>query len=199
MLISISCLLLFIGNATADSINRESAIKHLKEKGVYIPKNNIFDSIDFSGDVQINDKDLVFLPSFPELEILHLSKTSITNIGLKNISLLAKLETLTLSNTKINDEGLGNIVNLTNISILNLKDTKISDEGLKYLKNMTKLTELNLMGTRVTDKGLDYLSELPNLQIIMVRGTKVTQRGFNKFKKRFPNKYITFESEEEMR
>jgi hypothetical protein len=115
------------------------------------------------------------------------------------IKTLSRLETLHLEGVQITSSGLKLLSDNRNKQLLVLKNTKISDEGLMYLRNMNKLQELNLMNTNITDKGLDYLAALPNLQTIMVRGTKITKNGFNKFKKRFPTKYITFETEEEMK
>ena len=64
-----------------------------------------------------------------ELQILDLSGTLVTGVGLKELASLKKLQTL------------------------NLDDSKLSDAGSKELAGLKQLTELR-WGTQVTDAGL---------------------------------------------
>jgi Leucine-rich repeat (LRR) protein len=72
-----------------------------------------------------------------------------------------------LSKTAITDEGLKHLSVLINIDTLNLENTQISDAGLKHLSDLTNLDQL-LLGnnTQVTDEGIKELQRaLPNCRI----------------------------------
>jgi len=167
----ISCAL------NGENINRDEAKNYYNSKGIITGEfNGMVDSLDFTGlRKNISDKDLEFLPLFPEVVAIHLS-------GCKNIT----------------NESLRYLSDLDKLEILNLADTKITDAGLKYLKNLKSLKELDLFNTKVTDKGIQELASVKSLTLLMLHGTKVTQKGIDELKKKLPNCYITLESREEL-
>ena len=113
-------------------------------------RNRIFDE-KISGDVayiyladaNVADSDLVRLREFARLKYLFLTRTKITNDGLRFLQHLESLE------------------------MLDLEDTSISDRGLLYLRGMANLKTLILIGTKVTESGVMELQRaLPNASII---------------------------------
>jgi len=97
---------------------------------------------------------------------LDLSRTKITDAGLKEAAKLQKLERLGLTDTKITDEGLKEVAKLQKLTMLWLNDTKITDEGLKEVVKLQKLTFLDLADTKITDEGVAELKKaLPNCEI----------------------------------
>jgi Leucine-rich repeat (LRR) protein len=79
---------------------------------------------------------------------------------------LTKLRTLTLTKTQITDDGLRHVSGLTELLTLRLDSTQITDDGLRHLIGLNNLLQLNLNDTQVTDEGtLDLKKQLPNCEI----------------------------------
>jgi Leucine-rich repeat (LRR) protein len=70
---------------------------------------------------------------------LKLSKTTITNEGLKELKALTNLAELDLEGTSLTDEGLPALKQLTTLKRIDLKDTKITDEGFEDLRKTLNL------------------------------------------------------------
>ncbi len=155
--------------------DNEKAIEYFKGKeGTVREKKGYVYLVDLSAENYINDKDLQYIVNFSNLEIAHLSNTSITSNGLKYFSNMIKLKALSLDNTRVDDS------------------------GMKYLKRLESLQQLDLVNTKVTDIGIQELSGLENLRMLKLRGSKVTQKGIDKLKKKLPDCYITLETDEEI-
>jgi len=116
---------------------------------------------------KIQDSQLALLqPVNDQLAVLNLSRTSITDEGLKNLENLPNLRKLHLENTKITDAGLAHLKNLQNLEYLNLYGTAVSDAGLTDLQGLKNLKALYLWQTKVTPTGVEQLkTALPNCQI----------------------------------
>ena len=98
----------------------------------------------------------------------------------------AQVAALNLSRTKVTDDGLKALEPLKNLRKLHLENTKIGDAGLTHLKGLTSLEYLNLYGTQVTDSGLAQLEGLKNLKALYLWQTKVTPAGVEKLKQALP-------------
>jgi Leucine-rich repeat (LRR) protein len=103
-------------------------------------------------DFDLADQEMVHLREFPNLRILDLCQSHVTDLGLANLSGLKKLERLTLYESKITDTGLQNIVGLKSLEDLDLQHTSISDVGLVHLSGLSNLSWLELGDTQITDK-----------------------------------------------
>ena len=73
---------------------------------------------------------------------LALSRTKITDAGLKEVAKLQKLERLGLEGTKITDAGLKEVAKLQQLKILWLQDTQITDAGVTELKKALPKCEI---------------------------------------------------------
>jgi len=111
------------------------------------------------------------------LHELDLSRTSITDAGLKSLKGPASLRSVNLSRTHIDGSGLESIDSLTGLVALTLDDSKVIDDGLIHLRGVPGLGSLSLAGTCVTDAGLDYLRKLPHLYVLNLSRTEVTDAG----------------------
>jgi hypothetical protein len=65
---------------------------------------------------------------------LDLSRTSVTDAGLRSLSALSQLQSLKLGRTKITDAGLKALTGLKQLRWLDLRETAVTDAGLKELK-----------------------------------------------------------------
>ncbi len=103
--------------------------------------------------------------------------------AMKTIAKLPELELLFLRDTKVTDDGLSDIAKIKSLTTLDLSGTKVSDAGLKWLKQLPKLNYLRLgvyrEGAVITDDGLVTIGELANLEHLDLSGTKVTNQGLS--------------------
>ena len=90
---------------------------------------------------------------------------------------------LDLSRTGITDAGLKVLAKMPNLERLDLRGTAVGDAGVKALAGLTHLESLNLYGTGVTDAGLEALRGLPSLRRLYVGGTPVTEPGLDALRK----------------
>ena len=116
---------------------------------------------------KISDAQVALIqPVEQQLAVLNLSRTSITDEGLKTLESLPNLRKLHLENTKITDGGLAHLKNLKSLEYLNLYNTAITDAGLTDLQGLTNLKALYLWQTKVTPTGVEQLkTALPKCQI----------------------------------
>jgi mono/diheme cytochrome c family protein len=84
---------------------------------------------------------------------------------------------LDLSRTRITDAGLKALEKMPNLQHLDLRGTAVGDAGLHALAPLQDLRTLGLYGTAVTDAGLPALQRLSGLKRLYVGGTKVTPPG----------------------
>jgi Leucine-rich repeat (LRR) protein len=112
-------------------------------------------------------KKLADLPSGDfEVEKIDLTKTTVTDADLENLSVLPELQALSLHGTKISNEGMTHLTALKNLKDLDLSNTNITDEGLKILAGIPSLEKLHLHATAVSNKGLqEFHASVPGCQI----------------------------------
>lgn len=129
---------------------------------------------------EITDEGLQIIAQIPSIETLNLIGASggITDAGLVPlIKGLPNLRVLGLSNSSITDDGLKSIATLTKLNQLLLEGTAIGNEGLAHLRNLPELEILKLAGTQVNDAGLVHLTTLPKLKHLALSHTDVTGAG----------------------
>lgn len=163
-------------------------------------------NLDFA---RFTDNGYAHLRNLENLTKLVLSRTQITDEGLKNIAGLIKLESLNLwGASKITDNGLFHLQNLINLTELDLASTnttnvgvsyivglknlkslnlwnvrQISDDGVAYLRYLINLTNLDLFNTQITNNGLPYVGALTNLKSLSLRdAVNVTDEGLGTLK-----------------
>ena len=104
------------------------------------------------------------------------SKTNVLSDADLNelVRLLPQIRILLLKSTHITDAQLSTLNGLRELSVLRLSDTTITDAGLEHLTAIKHLRVLDLDNTRVTDAGLAQLTG-HKLYALHLSGTKVTE------------------------
>ena len=70
---------------------------------------------------------------------------------------------LSLSRTRVTDAGLRHVSQLPNLQVLGLAETAVTDRGLNLLQQLRAMQSVNLRRTRVTRQGIVELkTALPN-------------------------------------
>jgi hypothetical protein len=92
-----------------------------------------------------------------DLVWLDLSRTAITDAGLKALTAMPNLEHLDLRETAVGDAGVAALAPLGHLRTLGLYGTAVTDEGLPSIQRLAGVTRLYVGGTRVTDRGLAAL------------------------------------------
>jgi hypothetical protein len=120
-----------------------------------------------SKEAATGDKELAELaPLLGNIAWLDLSRTKVSDAGLKSLSMAARLVRLDLHATAVTDAGLGSLKEAKELRSLNLYGTAVSDAGLAELEGMSALEDLYLRDTKVTEAGIAKLGEkLPLAEI----------------------------------
>ena len=131
--------------------------------GMYIESDHWIDNVQG----RVTDAQLAeYLKALPEIHVLILEGTEVTDAGLEHLKKLTQLQKLELGDTHITDSGLQYLAGLPGLQFLELHQTRITDQGLKHLEASNQLQGLNLHGTQVTDAGVAKLQQaLPNCRI----------------------------------
>jgi uncharacterized protein YjbI with pentapeptide repeats len=104
---------------------------------------------------------------------LHLVDQPVVDADLKCIATLDHLKTLSLIRTSITDAGMSELSVLSNLEILSLDGTAaVTDHGLKHIAELKSLKVLQLNNTAITRAGLQHLSALDNLHTLELGGCK---------------------------
>jgi hypothetical protein len=126
----------------------------------------------------VSDTDLRRLNELPDLTVLDLSLTHITDQGMQEIKGLPNVTDLNLYFAEyVTDEGLSAIKDWKKLRRLNLRGTKIGDTALEHISGIKALESLNVSATLMTDVGLERLTMLPNLRELSMGGNELGDAG----------------------
>ena len=106
------------------------------------------------------DEALALLPRAGRVRTLSLSRTKVTDAGLRSLSQLKDLETLDLSFTDVGDSGVAHLAGMQGLRQLVLNDTMITHASLAILAKMTRLKSVNLSRTRVNEEAVEQLRRM---------------------------------------
>jgi hypothetical protein len=164
-------------------------VAHLSESasgGRTIIKNGY--SISFERPIDDNDLASIQdkLRSFRRLQ-LDLTKSNITNAGIRALTDATNIHSLKVGGTAITDEGLATIGTMTELVELVLNSCRVTDSGLPRLRALKNLRFLHLTYTQVTDDGLLHLRELPALEDVSIGWGPVTPEGAARLQKQIPH------------
>jgi len=145
-------------------------------------------SVNFLMATGINDENVAFLKTFPNLVEVNLNRQfEITDAALVHLKELKKLKKLMLQSHNITGKGLAHLSGLSELEIIGLEGVGIDDDALQHLSGFTKLKRLYLSGTSISDAGLTHLEGLKNLKTLNVEETKVTKAGGDRLKQAIPS------------
>jgi predicted Ser/Thr protein kinase len=126
------------------------------------------------------DDDLAVLSAFPDLEVLDLSRTQVTDAGMRRLAGLKRLRELVLFKTAVGDAGMQAVGQLTALETLELQFTGVGDAGLGRLTGLARLRDLSLVRTRVTSAGMAHVARLKSLAALRLDMTAVTDEGLGR-------------------
>jgi Leucine-rich repeat (LRR) protein len=120
----------------------------------------------------LSDRDVV-----PNLTVLDLADTNITDAGMSKICTFNKLKYLSLFYCNVSNKSLKEVAKLENLEVLNLDGRDLTDEGLHHLRNMKKLHNLDIYSCRITDQGCSHIANISTLQCLELCGGGITDLG----------------------
>jgi hypothetical protein len=114
----------------------------------------------------VTDAGLVALAKLP-LAQLNAGKNPIGDAGIRDLGRQPDLRLLVLTDTRITDEALRHISGWPELRSLTLGSTQVSDRGLRHLEKLTNLREIDLDETRVTPAGVArFRRALPDCRVV---------------------------------
>lgn len=134
-------------NAETGANLRRIALDNAALEIEFLPAGVVF------GDAEVER----LIPIQANLQRLNLSRSSITDEGLKHLGGMMNLRRIDLSTTTISDDGLAHLSGLNRLSYINLYATSITDEGLRHLHGLANLRRIYLWQTNVTSEGVEQL------------------------------------------
>jgi internalin A len=134
----------------------------------------------------VNDGDISFIASLPDLKTLDLSFTLITDIGLEQLSTLKGVEHLNLQSAELlTDTAIAHIRGWKQLRSLNLRGTDITDtsytqvtnNGMEFLAPLNRIEQLSIGGNKISGPGLHILKSLPRLKRLNLSGAQKRNSG----------------------
>ncbi len=105
----------------------------------------------------------------------------------QTLHLAPNIVELDLSRTKVTNEGLKHVGKLARLTHLNLSRTAVDDNGVKLLSELKSLEWLNLYGTKVTDASIAIISKYRDLKAVYLWNTSVTDEGASTLRRALPD------------
>ena len=131
----------------------------------------------------VTDEGVRLLGHFTALTHIDLSALQINGAGIEGLESLGNLRELALASTQMGSStGWERLGRLSQVETLNLTSTNITDADVSSLVTMTGLKELNISNTALTDAALNQFAKLENLEILRMEGTRlINGAGFKAF------------------
>lgn len=172
------------GSAAFNTMERKAL---LKEMGGNYSKMKM--SVKLGG-VDISNEDLQFLKRMPDVLIVKLDSTPITDDALISVAQLRHLRELHVGNTQVTDSGLQHLSGMTNLRNINLNGTQVTDAALEVLSTLPALRVIELANTQVTKTALDRLKLFNNLKVLTVATGQFEAEDLQKLQAALPEVYI---------
>jgi internalin A len=138
----------------------------------------------------VSDTDLRKLKQYPDLSVLDLSLTHITDGGMQEIKSLRGITDFSLYFAEyVTDEGVAAIKDWKQLKHLNLHGTKAGDAALEHIAGLTSIESLDVGSTLMTDVGLERLTTLTELKKLSMGGNELGDAGLQALRQ-MPN--LTF-------
>ncbi|GAA4429744.1 hypothetical protein [Bremerella cremea] len=150
----------------------------------------------------VTDRDLALVTGLPELRVLDLRGTQITDAALEHLKDLPQIQELyvggsvvtdtepTLFHARFTDHAVDPLVKLTTLKVLSLAKTDIGDPAVAQLPALPQLEVLFLLGTKVTDDCVESLAQMKSLRELYLQETAVTPAALEKLRAELPDTKI---------
>jgi hypothetical protein len=123
----------------------------------------------------------------PQLTVLWIDKTRITNAGLEHIGRCPHLRVLNLSYTKTTGDGLRHLTGCRHLRYLGLERIQLDDDNVKCLASFEELEDIGLLGAKTGDQLFEVLRQLPQLRYVEVGKSRVTSAAVQQFMRARPD------------
>ena len=162
--------LLLVGCQKSNEVMFLDAVAEVREERA--------NSIDFR-DRPLHDESLIAeLKGLSELRNLNLDRSQVSDAALNSIGPLPGLSKLSLSRTQLTNDGLKAVAaNYPNLIFLRLDETLVDDVGMESLANLKKLEELSLYRVPVTSRGAATIAKMESLRTLSLDQSMVTDAG----------------------
>lgn len=105
------------------------------------------------------------------ISTLDLSRSGVTDVGMKSLVAFPKLVELNLTETKVTSGGLASVAEVKSLRSLTLARMRgVDDQGIQNLLPLKDLQSLTVSGCSVTDGILPVLAEFEGLQVLDLSG-----------------------------
>ena len=132
----------------------------------------------------LRSSDLVLLRQFPQLGLIGLESTDVSDSELETISQLPGLCYLAFDAVKLESTALRHLGTARKLESLNFCNMVLDDADLEHLTTCHHLTSLKLTGT--TDDNVRYLARIPRLKGIHFQDCRLTNQGAKQLADRCP-------------
>ena len=135
----------------------------------------------------VSDSGVKTLASLAELKTISMGGTRVTDVGVKLLAGVKTLERIDLSYCKVGDAVLTDLQKAPILKSLTLADTAITDKAMAVLATFPMLEQLSLIDCDISDVGLaSFASATAPLSFIDLRYTRVTMAGLDRLAKAKP-------------
>jgi hypothetical protein len=134
------------------------------------------------------DAYIPYLSQFPNLGVLRLCASGITDQGLQAMPVLSRLKRTYLYGNPITDEGVVVLGRVKTLEVLYVNKTGITDRGVKTLaETLPGLRQLSLIATAITDAAVPWLARLTQLEELNIGMTSVSGEALDALRRSLPN------------
>jgi len=134
--------------------------------GLVVPTQDGAVAVRFTESDASPDAALPLLSRVGRVTSLDLSRTRVTDAGLRSLRQLRDLGSVNLSYTDITDAGVARLADLKGLRELSLNDTRMTASSLSQLATLRNLTSLDISRTRVNGPAVERLrAALPRADI----------------------------------
>lgn len=152
-------------NAEVEELAKSKTLKSLtvmsskvdEVGGVQLGKIKTLESL-FVWSTSVGDKTMEAISGLP-LQTLYVSKTAVTDAGMKSLAKIKTLETLWCDRTEIGDKGVAHFAKHPKLHWLQGDETKVTDAVTTTLLTLPELNSFSARRTTVTDAAIAKLTE----------------------------------------
>jgi tetratricopeptide (TPR) repeat protein len=119
--------------------------------------------------------------------VLDLSFAAITNEQLRSIARFPELRMLVLKNTNVTDSDFTWARDFRKLERFWIPGTTVTDTGIAYLRGSETINSLVISNTQVTDACVESLISIPHLNHLDIRYTNISEAGIRKLKEQLPD------------
>lgn len=176
------------GQSETDLFETDRLAKVLKDRGVEVYLDDGFiGSVRFLRDEGAGDAELALIRDQGMVHGITVSKSSVTDAGLRHLAKFRFLSSFKADSTKLSDASIAPLIAANaRLEILYLDRTEIGDATIEAAIKHPKLRALSLVETKISRDATAKLKGMPHLDWLLLSGTSVDDAaliGYSQLKK----------------